>query len=795
MNPIPRLIDGPADVPENRENVATACVICSHNCGLRLDVENNEVVGIRGDESHPSSLGYTCNKGYALPQYIKHALRVQHPLKRQPDGSFAEISWDQAIGEIAQKLKHIRSKYSPRAIGLAGVGGQGNHSNGFGAVPFLYSVGSPMFFNALGQEKIQHAMIDRRLFRGTPDLYMPGDEHHADYVIIIGSNPMISNRGINATDSIKAVAGDPNRRMVVIDPRITETSRRANRHLRVKPGSDVYLLLALAGIIVQEGLVNKSYQQEKVRNSARMQRLLQGVDVAEMARRCGVALEDIEATACEFATAKNACISYDLGIEQIPHTTLVSYLIRVILLLTGRVGVRGGNPFVQIFGPKMPYLPFMPKARVSGLRAVPMLVPLGQFSPNLIPEEIQSKHPDHLRALIVDGANPLCSYADTNRFREALAELDLLVVIEPAMTETARMAHYVLPTPVGYEKWEMSLFPKDIIVPQIRPPVVNGPANALPEVEIYFRIVRAMGLVSAPPRILHTLARRARTPLGGPAYMAALMSLAGARLGMPQAVLGRTAFWLYETLGPHLPNPMLSLVWLMTQGYALTRRAQIERALPEAKAIRNPFALGEMIFQKMLDHPEGVIVGRLDQERNFEEYCGYRDKKARIWQADFAADIERILQRNTLAPDKDYPFVLNGGLRTGWSANTIIRDPSWRKGKGPHAALHVSTQDAAKLGVVNGDMVRLSSRRATVTVPVKVDAGTLPGHIHLPNIFDLKYPDPVTGELKSTGVGINTLGDVRDRDPYTGIPHTKYIRCRIEVVGVMEGELPKAVGG
>lgn len=781
MKPIPHVIDGPAGVPENRENVATACVICSHNCGLRVDVQDNAVVGIRGDASHPSSLGYTCNKGYAIPQYIRHALRVQQPLKRQPDGSFSPISWDQAIREIADRLNAIRRRHSPRAIGLAGIGGQGNHSNGFGGIPFMYSLGSPMFFNALGQEKIQHALVDRRLFRATHDLYMPGDEHNADYVIIIGSNPMISNRGINATDTIKAVAGDASRRMVVIDPRVTETSRRANRHLRVKPGADVFLLLALAGIIVQEGLVNQSWLQHNVRDGDRMLRLLQWIDVMAIARRSGVALEDIEATACEFAAAKNACISYDLGIEQIPHSTLVSYLIRVVLLLTGRVGQRGGNPFVQLFGPKLPYLPFMPRARVSGLRAVPMFVPLGQFSPNLIPEEIQSSHRDHLRALIVDGANPLCSYADTQRFREALAELELLVVIEPAMTETARMAHYVLPTPTGYEKWEMSLFPKDIIVPQVRPPVVNGPAEALPEVEIYYRLARAMELVPPAPRALHLLAARARTALGAPAYLGALTALAGARLGRPQAVFGRTAFWLYETLGPRLPNPMLSLAWLTTQGYALTRRAQIERALPAAKAIRNPFALAELIFQKLLDHPEGVVVGQLDGERNFEEFCGYRDKKARIWQNDFIADIQRLL-RSKPAPDKEFPFVLNGGLRTGWSANTIIRDPSWRKGKGPHAALHISTQDAERLGYSNGTRVRLTSRRASVIVPVKIDAGTLPGHLHLPNIFDLHYPDPVTGELKATGISINSLVDVRDRDPYTAIPHTKYIRCRVEAV-------------
>ncbi len=780
------VIDGPAQVAENAQNIPSACVICSHNCGLRFDVKDNVIVEIRGDEAHPSSRGYTCNKGYAIPQYVNHALRVQHPLKRQLDGSYERISWEQAISEIAQRLNQIRREHSPRSIGLAGIGGQGNHSNGFGAIPFMYALGSPMFFNALGQEKIQHALVDRRLFRATHDLYLPGDEHHSDYVIIIGSNPLLSNRGINATDTIKELARDEGRKLVVIDPRVSDTARRADRHLRVRPAQDVHLLLALAAVIVQEGLQDQAFLREKTRDAEKVCAQLRRVDIAEMARRSGVAREDIEATAREFAAAPRACISWDLGLEQTLHSTLTSYLIRVILLLTGNVGKEGGNIFLQLFGPKTPFLPFMPKARVSGIKAVPMFVPLGQFSPNLIPEEIEQDHPERLRALIVDGANPLASYADTSRFRSAFDKLELLVVIEPAMTETARVADYVLPTPTGYEKWEISLFPKDMVVPQLRPPVLRGPEEALPEVEIYYRLARAMKLLPAAPRLLHTLAKRARTPLGGPAYLAALFTLAGARLGNPLASIGRVAFWLYETLGPQLGNPMQSLLWLMSHGYALSRRAQIERALPEARGMRNPFALGEYIFQKLLDHPEGVVVGLQDKANNFAEFCAYRDGKARIYQRDFAKDIERVMQGEAQAVDADYPFILNGGLRTGWSANTIIRDPSWRKGRGPHAALHMSSEDAAALGVESGALVRLSSRRGTVTVPVKVEANTLPGHVHLPNIFDLKYPDPVTGELKSTGVSINELSDADDRDPYTGIPHLKHIRCRIEPVTVRE---------
>lgn len=791
MSAIPKLIEGPAQVAANATNLATACVICSHNCGLRVDVQDNAIVAVRADDSHPTTKGYSCNKGYAIGHYVRHAQRVEHPLKKRPDGTFERIGWDQAIREIADKLNHIRRQHAPRAIALAGIGGQGNHSNGFAAIPFMYGIGSPMFFNALGQEKTQHALVDRRLFRATHDTYLPGDEHHTDYALILGSNPFVSHRGINATDTLKSLAGNPARRMVVVDPRITETSRRADRHLRIKPAKDVYLLLALAAILVQENLVDQDFLRGKTRGYAPLSRLLAGVDREEMARRCELAVADIEAVAREFAAAKSACISWDLGVEQTPHSTLVTYLIRVILLLTGNIGRPGGNNFIQLFGPRAPYLERMPKALVSGIEGIPMFVPLPQFSPNLIPEEILSSHPERIRALIVDGANPLSSYADTGRFREAFAALDLLVVIEPAMTETARAADYVLPTPTGYEKWETSIFPKDVVAAQVRPPVVSGPAEALPEVEIYYRLARAMGLVDAAPRALHALAKRARNPLVAPLYLGSVSTLAATRGGGVEASLGRAAFWFYETLGPTLPNPMLASIWLLSVGYALTRRDQLNRALPEAQALRNPFAAAALVFDRILAHPEGVVVGHLDGESNFADFCGYRDGKARLFQQDFADGIGQLLQHDE-ADDPEFPYILNGGMRTGWSANAILRDPSWRKGRGPHYALHVNPADAATLGIDNNSRVRVESRRGAVEVPVKVDPNTRAGHLNLPNIFNLEYPDPVTGELKPTGIGINELTDAADRDPWTGCPNTKRIRCRVSAMPEAAGPGAKA---
>ena len=124
------------------ENLATVCVLCSHNCGLRVDVADGRIVAVRADESSPISKGYICNKGFSIPHYVRHAQRVEHPLKRRADGSFERIGWEQAIAEIAAKLSAIRAAHSPRAIGLIGIGGQGNHMDAPYGLTFLTALGS-----------------------------------------------------------------------------------------------------------------------------------------------------------------------------------------------------------------------------------------------------------------------------------------------------------------------------------------------------------------------------------------------------------------------------------------------------------------------------------------------------------------------------------------------------------------------------------------------------------------------------------------------------------------------------
>ncbi len=768
-------------LPRDATDLPTVCVLCSHNCGVRVDVADGRIVAVRGDETTPITTGYICNKAVSSPYYVQHAQRVEHPLRRRPDGSFERIDWDTAISEIAARLADIRAHHSPRAIGLVGIGGQGNHMDAPYGLGFLRALGSRRWFNAFAQEKTQHCLMDQWMFDASPAAYLHADQEHTRFMLVLGTNPRISNRGHNATESFKEFVADGGRTMVVVDPRETETTRGATRHLRVRPGTDAYLLLGLAATIVSRGLVDETFVRERTQDLDRLRDALAAVDVDEMARRCGLEPAAIVDTAVGFAEAESASIFYDLGVEQTPFSTLISYLIRVLLSLTGNLGRPGGNVFFETILPPV-HEPGrareMERALASGIPAIAALGNFGMFSPTLVPEEVLIDHPERLRALIVEGSNPFLSYSDTPRWREARARLDLLVVIEPAMTETARLADYVLPTPVGYEKWEFANFPKAYpqVYVQVRPPVVAPPGEALPEPEIYARLAEAMDIFGPTPAALHALAPGALEPDGAMQFVATAQELAA---GEPGIAKERALFWTYRALGPHLPGPSLAAIWLQCHLNALFRLPSVLRTLGPEWEAKSPFEVGTELYRRILEHPEGVEIARVSEETNLEDHVGFRDGRIRLAPAPMLAEIQRAVATPP-AHDADYPLVLAAGLRTRWTANTIQRDPAWRKGRGPHCALNLSAADARVLGITEGDRVRVSTRRGALSLPAQIDTKLLQGHVWMPNGFGMSYPANGADTLTVQGANQNELTDVADRDPFTGIPHHRYVQCRVE---------------
>ncbi len=768
-------------IPLNGRDLATVCVLCSHNCGIRVDVEDGRIAAIRADDSNPISRGYMCNKAVTCDRYAHHAQRLHHPLRRRSDGTFEEISWEVAISEIAARLEQLRQEHGGRSIAVVGVGGQANHMDAGYATSFMRAVGTRRLFNAYAQEKTQHHLVDQWMLDCPPSVSLHPDLDHASYVLVMGTNPRISNRGHNPTETFKALGKNADCTVVVVDPRDTETTRGADRHLRVRPGGDVFLLIGMAAAIVQNELYDAAFIASSTTGYDQLRDILGRVDVEEMARRSGLEVARIMEEARALATAPSGAIMYDLGVEQTPYSTLISYLIRLNLALTDNLGRRGGDVFVESFFPPPPPTAEPPeRALVSGIAGIRALGPIPMFSPTLLPEEVLNDHPERIRAVIVEGANPMLSYSDTNAWRAAFDALDLLVVIEPAFSETARLADYVLPTPVGYEKWEIALFPKrhPQIDAQLRPPVLPAPEEALPEPEIYTRLGEAMGVIAPLPAEL--------AEIGRPETAEARLALLGAILGkmgdLEAAGFDAQAhllFWGYRGIGHHFAAPSLVAVWAQCQANAMGRRDAVLRVLGDAWQAKTPSELAEEIFRRILAHPEGVEVARLEEENNLESHIGFGDKKVRLLPPEIEPELHKAIADEG-SSDPDFPFILGSGLRTRWTANTIQRDPSWRKGTGAACELHVSAEDASALGLTSGQLARVETRRGAIELPVAVDRNLkVPGYVWMPNGFGMQYSESRAEEPQVIGANCNEITDTADRDRFTGCPHHRLVRVRV----------------
>jgi anaerobic selenocysteine-containing dehydrogenase len=234
--------------------------------------------------------------------------------------------------------------------------------------------------------------------------------------------------------------------------------------------------------------------------------------------------------------------------------------------------------------------------------------------------------------------------------------------------------------------------------------------------------------------------------------------------------------WAYRALGPHLPSPSLTAMFFIAHLNAMFRPESVLRTLGPEWEGKAPFEIGSELFRRILAHPEGVEIARQRLETNFEDHLGFADRKVRLAPEPMLPEIRRAI---ATAPTVDprFPLVMAAGLRTRWTANTLQRDPAWRKGKGPHCALNLSPADATALGIRDGDTVRVATQRGSLTLPAQVDRKLMAGHVWMPNGFGMVSADGMV-----QGANQNELTDAADRDPFTGIPHHRYVRCRVERV-------------
>jgi anaerobic selenocysteine-containing dehydrogenase len=734
----------------------TSCVLCYSNCGLEVCTEGSKIIKVRGDKENPRSHGYICRKGANIAFFQNNPERLRHPLKRVGN-RFERISWDAALNEIAEKIKETVQTHGPRSLAYMGGGGQGCHFEAAFGVRFLHGLGSKNHYSPLAQELSGYFWVNGKAF-GRQYMHPVMDMRNSDFLVFWGANPMVSHDLPQAPLTLRNKKKEPGALIAVVDPRLTETAKLADLHLPLRPGTDALLFKAMIKILIEENLVAQQYIAVHVHGFEAIRGWFDDVNVAENCRLCALDEKSVREFTRLFATRKTSMRS-DLGILMGRHSTLNSYLELILLTLTGRIGINGGNAFVGHLMPMGSHTPEDdPDTWKTRVTRIPQI--MGVFPPNVMPEEIDNDHPERIRALIVSASNPLRSYADTAAYEKAFAKLDLLVTIDVAMTETASLAHYVLPGKSGYEKWDGTFFQWNYpdYYFDMRRPVVEADGEQVEEASIYVQLADRLGMIPEHPQRLRELAGdRAR-------FGAALMEYIRAN---PQAT-SWLPFILAKTLGEELGSKNLAALWGLLARFPMMHAEDVTRAGYQVGLLT-----GEEIFTKILNTPGGVKIGVVDTEKNLT-LLKTPDKKIHIHFSEMESwvkEVNPVLEASALV-NKSYPMILMAGNHMEMVANTIMRDPAWNDGKRA-CTMRIHPRDAKALGIGEGDEALIETEAGSAIAEAELTDSSYPGQVVIPHGFGLVHLEKVYG------VNVNRLAPAKHRDRFAGTPLHRYIPCRV----------------
>ncbi|HSV35313.1 MAG TPA: molybdopterin-dependent oxidoreductase [Ramlibacter sp.] len=454
-----------ATVTEDREEAITSCRICAGMCSLRLTKDSaGRIVSARGDKANPLTRGYACIKGLQLPAAHASPDRLLHPLKRLPDGRFVRVPLDEALDEIAECLRGLIDAHGPDAV--AGFRGTMNYSNQTANTmlpAWLAALGSNSFFSTMTIDQSAKWVTFERLggWAAGRDPFLS-----ADVLMFVGTNPLVSLSTFNfpSQHPVQQMrdAIERGTRFIVIDPRRTETARHADVFLQPWPGEDAALLAGLLRIILDEGWHDAPFCAAHVHGLDDLRAALAPFDAQAVAQRTGVSAQALHEAAAAFAQPENGrrkrgSAASGTGANMGPHSNLVEHLVECLNVVCGRYA-RAGDPVPNpgVLAPPYPrHAQVIAPARsweqgwTSRVGGWGML--FGQKMSGVLADEIATPGAGQVRALFVDGGNPAASMPDQQRFVESLRELDLLVTIDPFMTATARLSHFVIPPTMMFE--------------------------------------------------------------------------------------------------------------------------------------------------------------------------------------------------------------------------------------------------------------------------------------------------------------------------------------------------------
>ena len=731
--------------------IRTICRACHAQCPLVVHRENGLPIKVYGDKDDPVYFGYSCIKGRAFPVLHRAPQRLLGSCARGPDGHVPIASGD-AVAAIAERVQQIVATHGPRAVAIyIGTHGFNDLRTAQVSQAWMAALGSPMVFTSVTIDQPGKAVSTA--LHG-PWLAGAATFDDADVWMLLGTNPIVSMNGlpVNPARAIKR-ARQRGLRLIVADPRRSECARAADLHLQVRPGEDATLLAGMAHIIVREGLGDAAFVANEAQGIEQLAAAVEPFTPAMVAERCGVKAEAIVAAARLYASGRRGGVMAGTGSNMAGHGNLTEYLCKTVMTLCGhwlRAGDRIANPGVLIHRPPpiaaspgpLPAWGFGTALRVKGLTETIAGLPTAA-----LPDEILTAGEGRVRALFVLGGNPMLAWPDQLKTYDALRALDLLVCIDPVMTATGRLAHYVVAPKLPFESPQPSALQEMVAVigqgwgypapyahwadALLEPP---AEADVIEDWEFFYRMAQHQGLVLKLPPISFPSPEEA-------AAHATVMDMS--RIPDPEEI--------WDLVLKDSPVPL-------AQVKARARGGGVLFDLPPLHAQPKPAGW----------------TGRLD-----------------LANAAMMAELAAVADAGARDQDADFPFrLVSRRLHDMHNSSWHFSPAQQRRWAYNPAFMH--PDDARSLGVDTGDLVEIRSQRAAIRGVVEVSDEMRPGVISMSHGFGGLPDEPE--DPRAVGGSTGRLSSVDSEcDPHTGIPRMSAIPVRLwRVVGEVSAIAPAA---
>jgi anaerobic selenocysteine-containing dehydrogenase len=443
----------------------STCSLCEASCGILVDVEGADVRSIRGDEDDPFSRGYICPKAAALADLQSDPDRIRVPMIRE-GANWREVSWDTALDRAADGLRRVRATHGRDAVAMY-YGNPVAHNLGLmtHALPFARALRTRNVYSASSADQLPQMLAAYRMFGHLALIPVP-DLDRTDYFLIFGANPVVSNGSLMTAPNMKArlrAIRERGGRVVVVDPRRTETADLADQHVALQPGTDALLLAAMLHVVFADGLARLGRFDGRVKNLDVLQDLVRELSPEHVAERTGVDSGTTRRLAGEFARARRAACYGRVGICTQRHGTLAAWLIQALNLVTGHLDEVGG---MMLTTPAVDAVAILSRLGLCGsydrwrsrVRDLPEFA--GDVPVATLAAEIETGGNGRVRALVTAAGNPVLSAPNGRHLERALSTLDHVVSIDAYLNETTRHAHVLLPPapPLSRGHYDLALY-------------------------------------------------------------------------------------------------------------------------------------------------------------------------------------------------------------------------------------------------------------------------------------------------------------------------------------------------